>query len=361
MPQPAPLPAAFYTDPGQFEQDKERVFFRSWQCVCHISELAEKGDYATYRLVDEDLFVVRGQDGHVRGFYNVCRHRGHPLVEGKGCAKSVLVCPYHAWSYELDGRLRRAPGASAADKGNLTGIGLRPVRTEVFCGFVFINLDDKAEPLADVAGDLGDVLRSYHSDPAKLRFVCETSIEHHCNWKLSVENYNECYHCPTVHRSSLTKGVLSMEGYTTVPHGRMIWHEGKAQTAHEKQYDYDLENGPRAGDYGAYWIWPNVAFCCYPGGYFTIRQWLPVTWRKTIYRYRWFSSGTVSDESVRSLMTKHKETTGAEDERVVSKIQRGMESRAFEPGPYILGDGRGALSEVGLRHFHTLYRQALEA
>ena len=191
-------------------------------------------------------------------------------------------------------------------------------------------------------------------------FVCETAIDHACNWKLSVENYNECYHCPTVHAKSLTKGVLSMEGYTTVPHGRMIWHEGKAQTTNQKQYEYDVTKSLRAGDYGAYWIWPNVSFCFYPGGYFTIRQWLPVTWRKTIYRYRWFSDATIPDEDVKALMEKHKSTTGAEDEAVVSRVQTGMESRCFEPGPYIIGDGKGAMSEVGLCHFHKLYRQALE-
>lgn len=95
--------------------------------------------------------------------------------------------------------------------------------------------------------DLDAELQSYHPDPQALRFVCETSIEHQSNWKLSIENYNECYHCPTVHATSLTRGVLSMDGYSTVPHGQMIWHQGKAQTSNEKQYDYDPAHSPRAG------------------------------------------------------------------------------------------------------------------
>ena len=94
----------------------------------------------------------------------------------------------------------------------------------------------------------------------------------------------------------------------------------REQTTNEKQYDYDLSASPRADDYGAYWIFPNVSMCCYPGGYFTIRQWLPVAWNKTIYRYRWFSSGDVADEDVIALMHKHKATTGAEDEVVVRGI-----------------------------------------
>ena len=356
-----PLAAKYYTDPDTFGRDKSDILFRTWQCVCHVSEISGAGAYATLRIVDEDIFVIRGKNDAIHAYYNICRHRGHPLVEGKGRAKGALVCPYHAWTYEFDGGLRRAPGVGKNDDLVCDQIYLRTIAVEIYCGFVFVNLDDQATPLGESLDGLEPAIQSYHPEPENLRFVCETTIDHDCNWKISVENYNECYHCPTVHAASLTRGVLSMDGYTTTPHGNAIWHEGKAQTSNEKQYDYDITKSPRAGDYGAYWIWPNVAFCCYPGGYFTIRQWLPVAWNKTIYRYRWFSDGVLSDEDVEALMWKHKETTGAEDEVVVSKIQRGMQSRAFEPGPYILGDGCGAMSEVGLRHFHNLYRNYLAA
>ena len=354
-----PLAAHYYIDAPSFEIDKEKIFYRTWQCVCHVSEVANSGDYATFTIVDEDVFVIRASDGQLFAYYNVCRHRGHPLVEGRGSGKKALTCPYHAWTYELTGGLRRAPGSVESDNLSCDQINLRKIRIEEFCGFVFVNLDDGAEALAPQMADYEDNIRSFHPEPELLKFVCETEIEHKSNWKLSVENYNECYHCPTVHARSLNHGVLSMDGYTTIPHGKSIWHDGKAQTENEKQYDYDLTKSPRAGDYGAYWIWPNVSMCCYPGGYFTIRQWLPININKTIYRYRWFSSGDIKDEDVESLMHKHKETTGAEDEVVVSKIQKGMQSRAFEPGPYVIGDGRGAKSEVGNRHFHNLYREAI--
>jgi len=356
--QDSPLAAKYYIDEEYFLLDRDNIFFRSWQCVCHESEVANSGDFATLPIVNESVFVIRDGAGQLQAYYNVCRHRGHPLVEGFGKGKKVLTCPYHAWTYSLTGELRRAPGAGKDDHLSCDQISLRKVRVEVFCGFVFVNLDENAESLSSQIPELEAELRSYHPDPGALRFVCETSIEHQCNWKLSVENYNECYHCPTVHANSLTRGVLSMDGYTTEARGKMIWHQGKAQSVNEKQYDYDTSRSPRADDYGAYWIWPNVSFCCYPGGFFTIRQWLPLNYRQTSYRYRWFSDGTLPDAEVEALMHKHKITTGAEDEAVVSKIQTGMESRAFEPGPYILGDGIGALSEVGIRHFHDLYREA---
>ncbi|MCP4767601.1 MAG: aromatic ring-hydroxylating dioxygenase subunit alpha [Gammaproteobacteria bacterium] len=355
-----PLAAKYYTDPACFTQDRDTVFYRSWQCVCHLSEVANSGDFATLAIVDENVFVVRDRHGKLGAFYNICRHRGHPLVEGFGRGKNVLTCPYHAWTYDLSGQLQRAPGASKTDALSCDQIQLRKLRLEVFCGFVFVNLDDDAASLSSQAPDLEAELMSFHPDLEALRFACETSIEHDSNWKISIENYNECYHCPTVHANSLTRGVLSMDGYTTSPHEQMIWHEGKVQTVNQKQYDYDLTRSPRAGDYAGYWLWPNVSLCCYPGEFFTIRQWLPINYRNTIYRYRWFSDGVLADAEVEALMHKHRSTTGAEDAVVVAKIQKGMESRAFEPGPYILGDGVGAMSEVGVRHFHDLYRKAID-
>ena len=233
-----PLQARCYVEPAFFERDKEQIFFRTWQCVCHVSEIAEPGDFKTFTIVDEDIFVIRTPEGDISAYYNICRHRGHPLVEGSGKGKRVLVCPYHAWTYEINGRLRRAPGSVESDGLSCDQINLRTIRVEEFCGFVFVNLDENAAPMGPDLEEYRDNLLSFHPDPTKLKFVCETEIEHDSNWKLSVENYNECYHCPTVHASSLTHGVLEMEGYTTIPKGTTIWHDGKAQTKNEKQYDY---------------------------------------------------------------------------------------------------------------------------
>ena len=354
-----PLPASSYIDPSVFEVDKEKIFYRTWQCVCHVSEVAAPGDYVTYTVVDEEILVVRGRDRELRAFFNVCRHRGHPVAEGRGC-RQTLVCGYHGWTYELDGRLKAAPQANSQDQRACEGLRLHGVRLEVFCGFVFINLDQKASPLAPTLPGLEQELRTFHPDPAALRYVCETSIEHHCNWKVSVDNYNECYHCPKVHATSLVKGVLALEGYSLEMKGPAIGHLGKAQTENEKQYNYDPTHGQRGGDYGSFFIWPNVSIACYPGGFVSIRQWLPVSYRKTFYLYRWFSDGQLPDSEVETVMRTHRETTGAEDAIVVTKVQRGMESQSYTPGPYIMGDEGGAMSEVAVRHLHDIYRQALD-
>ena len=353
-----PLPASHYIDPVAFETDKQKIFYRSWQRVGHVSEVAEPGAFLTFKVVDEEILVVRGTDGELRAFFNVCRHRGHPVAEGRGC-RPTLVCAYHGWTYELDGRFRAAPQANPQDLRACEGLRLREVRLEIFSSFVFINLDSRAPALAPTLAGLEDEFNSFHPDPAKLRFVCETSIEHDCNWKISVDNYNECYHCPNVHSTSLVKGVLALEGYKIEIKGSAIWHLGKAQTENEKQYDYDPSHGQRGGDYGSFFIWSNTSLACYPGGFVSIRQWLAVSHRKTFYRYRWFSDGRLADREVENVMKKHRDTTGAEDAVVVAKVQRGMESQAFEPGPYIVGDGTGAMTEVAVQHLHKLYRKSI--
>ena len=104
----AALPGALYSDPAVFAEEKRRLFYKSWQIVAHESELPNPGDYVCATVVDQSLFVLRGGDGVVRAFFNVCQHRAHELLKGKGTVKSVIVCPYHAWSYELDGSLRGA-------------------------------------------------------------------------------------------------------------------------------------------------------------------------------------------------------------------------------------------------------------
>ena len=159
---------------------------------------------------------------------------------------------------------------------------------------MFVNLDDDAPPVTEIFGQAKDEIESFMPDPSTYRYVCETAVEHDCNWKISVENYNECYHCPTVHRTSLTRGVLDLADYVLEPRDYVISHLGKAQTRNEKQYNYDTNHGARGAEYGAWFLWPSVSITCYPGGFMSVRQWLPRSYRKTVYLYRWFSDGAIA-------------------------------------------------------------------
>ena len=146
------LPAWAYTDAAHFGREVRAVFHRSWQYAGALAQLARTGDFVTADAAGQPVAIVRGEDGTLRGFHNVCRHRGHPLLAGAGCVQRV-VCPYHAWTYGLDGRLRTARGAEGTPA--LADVALAPVRVEVLAGkFVFFNLDPDAEPLATFAAAL---------------------------------------------------------------------------------------------------------------------------------------------------------------------------------------------------------------
>lgn len=189
-----------YRDPNVFAAELERLFYRNWLCVGREEQLPNPGDFLTREVGDEGLAFVRGSDAVVRGFYNLCRHRGTRLLAdpvGRGAA--ALTCPYHAWSYALDGRL-----VGAAHTGALGGFakeefGLHPVRTETWGGFLWANLDPGAEPLRTAIGGFVDRVGAIPIDD--LRLGGRQSYEVEANWKIVVENFSECYHCAPVHPS----------------------------------------------------------------------------------------------------------------------------------------------------------------
>ena len=210
------LDAGHYTDPRRFEREHERIFRRTWQYAGHVSQLERPGDFFAFDLHGRSLFCVRDREGVVRAFYNACRHRAHPLVEGSG-RKRMLVCPYHAWTYELDGRLRAAPGGARTLGFDPSGIALSAVRHEVVAGFIFVNLDPEAEPMEHWYPGVADALAAYLPDPERVRLLCTREVVERCNWKVSVENYSECYHCRLNH-PTFASGVVEADHYDIIPH-----------------------------------------------------------------------------------------------------------------------------------------------
>ena len=195
------LPGRDYHAPDIFELDRERIFFHHWMYVARVDEAPHAGDFVTVDVAGESIIVVRGKDGELRGFYNVCRHRGSRLcdAESDGHAKGSLKCPYHAWSYAYDGRLIGTPFVGK-DELDRSALSLWPVHLDTWQGFVFVNLG--AEPIS-----LRDALERQYDNPLQyerwqmdeLKTARRTVSELGANWKILVENYNECLHCPTVH------------------------------------------------------------------------------------------------------------------------------------------------------------------
>jgi len=191
------LPGRAYHDPAIHEFERREWFRRDWLLVGRVEEVARPGTYVRVAVDDEPIVIVRGRDEVLRGFYNVCRHRGTAVVEGR-CGTAVrFQCPYHAWIYDLDGRLIRAKHTEDLDGFSLDGFGLVPVRVETWQGFVFVSLDPGATALLDWLGDLVPHLARFSL--GDLRVAHEVAYEVDANWKFIAENYSECYHCPGIH------------------------------------------------------------------------------------------------------------------------------------------------------------------
>ncbi len=213
----------YYTSPEKYRHEHPQIFYRSWLFLAHDSELAETGAYVAGHVADQAVFAIRGHDGTVRAFYNVCRHRGHRIVEGRGRAERVLICPYHAWSYQQSGALRSARGGErGADRAAL---GLRPIRIERLAGLWFVNLDPDAPPLKEVTPGLEAQIREGLPEIETFGLLCEGTFDVSCNWKVHVENGLECFHCAPAHPGFCE--IVDLDAYEIASHGTFTRHWGR--------------------------------------------------------------------------------------------------------------------------------------
>lgn len=192
------LPGPLFSDPAIYGREVERLFRRNWQCIGREDEIAAPGSFRTVEVAGSGVLVLRNARGALKAFHNVCRHRGTRLVEAaEGTSLTRLVCPYHAWTYDLDGRLLGTPHMQEAKGFDRSEFGLHPVALETWRGFVFVNLSPHPEPLAKALGGLPARVANYPLET--LRRTHRVVYEIAANWKLVVQNANECYHCPGVH------------------------------------------------------------------------------------------------------------------------------------------------------------------
>ncbi|MGE5227763.1 MAG: aromatic ring-hydroxylating oxygenase subunit alpha [Planctomycetaceae bacterium] len=194
------LPGTDYHAPAVFDIELERIFARTWICVGRAEDLPEPGDYRVAEVAGEQVIVLRGDDGTLRAFADTCRHRGTLLLEGEGRVRGAIKCPYHAWTYGFDGRLLGTPNVHETDGIDRAAMGLWAIRLEEWDGFAFVNLDPAATSLHDrLAGDPDSPLQLARYRVGDLRVGARRAYDVAANWKIVVENYHECLHCPTVH------------------------------------------------------------------------------------------------------------------------------------------------------------------
>ncbi|MEO0820114.1 MAG: aromatic ring-hydroxylating dioxygenase subunit alpha [Pseudomonadota bacterium] len=350
---PVALPSRYYTDPAIYAAACERIFRTSWQYVCHETNIPAVGDYYAFELMDEPLFVVRGRDGAVRCFYNVCQHRGHTLVEDTGRTR-VLVCPYHAWAYELDGRLRAAPGGKTTPGFDRSRVCLTELRVDLFLGFIFVNFDAAAAPMAETYPGVAEAVRALCPTIDTRRFAHEHTADEGCNWLVAVENYNECYHCGHVHKA-FSDGVVDTGSYDIQPMGpgRVLHHAAGAAQGDGQWYDTS------GSDYGSFYLFPAFSLQIYPGGVVNTYYWRPLTVDDTRVHRGWFSQDGVVDDRLQGVIDLDRDTTFAEDLLLVRRVQRGLNSRGYRPGPLVMAPACGIDSEHSIAALHGWVREAL--
>jgi len=351
------LEARYYTDAEVFAAEEAGLFARSWQFACHTSEMQEAGDYVAFDLAGESLFAIKGHDGEIRVFYNVCQHRAHRLLEGAGRTR-VVVCPYHAWSYELTGGLRGGPNLGAVEGFDKSKVCLTEVRAELFLGFLFVNLDADAAPMEDWFPGARAELEGFVPNWAALKPLEWVEVREACNWKVSVENYSECYHCSLNHPTFAT-GVIRPETYDIQPQGHCLRHTTECNDLSAMRYD--INSGFANHDrYSSWYLWPLFSFQVYPGNILNTYHWRPVDAGHVVVWRGWYSAGGTENPVVRKLAVQDRDTTVAEDITLVESVQRGLGSRGYVPGPLVIDPACGVNSEHSVMHLQRWMRQALE-
>ena len=337
MPTP---PAGFYIDPARLQHERDEVFARSWQLVGRAEQLAQPGDYFTTQVGDEPLLFTN-DNGILRGFFNVCRHRAGPVALGCGRAQR-LSCRYHGWTYDLSGQLLRAMEMEGAADFDVAQIRLQSVAVHRFGPLLFAALDASTPAFDDFHPGV-----SAHCAPLgleRMRYVTARDYPVKSNWKVYVDNYLEGYHIPLVHPS--LNRELDYRSYVTELGARHVLQYAPIKEGTAQYYRADGENTQAF----YYWLFPNIMLNIYEGQLQT-NVVIPIDVNNTIVRFEWYAfeplPDPASDERWNEL-ARFSEEIQAEDASICEIVQKNMHSRAYRSGPY------SPQREAGLQLFHRL-------
>ncbi len=347
------LPGWVYHDPEYFAVEMRRVIRPAWQIVCHASEIETPGDWRSLDYLGESVIVIRGADGAVRAFANVCRHRGSRLVDGTGGCARRLTCPYHGWTYGADGRLIGVPNKEDYVGLDPSDWGLVPIELESWRGFLFVRLEAGGPSVAEM-------MAPYEAEVAPHRFEHLRAMgritmrPRDVNWKNVADNYSDALHINVAH-PGLTRLFGKGYGIEAGAHVDRMWGdllERPSTNISERAYQRLLpaESGRR-------WLylklWPNVAFDIYPDQV-DFMHFVPVGPTETLIREISYSLPDDRREmkAARYLNWRINRKVNEEDTTLIRRVQHGMESSLYTPGPL----GR---SEVCLRSFARKLRRLI--
>jgi Rieske 2Fe-2S family protein len=333
------LPARYYTDPGLFHDELERFYCQSWICAGRASQIPRPGEYFLREVADESVIITRDDDGILRAFFNVCRHRGTRICANEvGHFSGRIQCGYHGWTYGLDGRLIGAPHAQ--DDFCREDYPLHCVHAEVWDGNIFINLS--AEP-APLISQLEDIPQKFeHWRMAELLTHRSVTYDVKANWKLIILNYNECLHCPILH-PALSAISHYLSGENDQPHrgyigGSMEFRDGARTMSKDGKLRRDYLPGLTAEERSKvyyYSIFPNLLLSLHPDYVMTHTLWPRAVDRTDIicewhfHPHEMAKANFEGDDAIEFW-----DSTNREDWAISELSQAGIKSRAYTPGPY---------------------------
>ncbi len=349
------LPAWMYFDPQTLRDESQAIFSQSWIYVAHSSELAEPGQYVTAEITDQRIYVIRTRPGELKGFFNVCQHRGHSLLRGKGRARNLLVCPYHAWSYDHDGALVAAPNCDHVDGFDRQEFCIPEVRVEQFAGFVFVNLDPDARPMSEVYPGAEDRLLAYCPNAGDLATAREIVFDIKGNWKNVGDNLLECYHCSTAHKAFVD--LVQMPTYQVELHDNWSIQWGMCRPDNTA---YSFDEGSAVTSNMTLYLWPSLAFAQFPGtrGIATF-TFLPTEPEVTHQVFAYHGADDGLSETEEKSLDYFQDVLGPEDVSLVEDVQQGLHSLGYHQGRIMVDETRSAISEHAVHHFQSLVARSL--
>ena len=333
-------PSSWYTSPEVSDLESRSVFFGNWIVVGRADQVRDPGQYFTVDVCEEPIVVVMADE--LRAFYNVCRHHASIVMSGEGTA-NAMHCPYHGWTYNLDGSLRSTPQFAGAENFFLENYGLKPLRVGVSNGFVFVCLSDSSPALPDYLGEVSAELDA--SGMADLRFYRRMVYDLDCNWKVFVDNYLDGgYHVPILHKG--LNNAIDYRGY------RSRLGERHAIQYCEMSNDNESDETRRGSMANYIWLYPNMMFNFYDDILDTNLV-IPVSEKrcKVVFDF-YFTEGRFDDEFKEQSITMSDQVQ-AEDEMICLSVQKGLQSRAYEVGRL------SPEKEAGEHLFHRLLHKDL--
>src|SRR3954469_6583357 len=361
------IPGDWYTDPRVAELEARTVFGRSWQMVGRAEQVAKPGQYVTAEVGGEPIVAVRGADGVLRAFFNVCRHHAAAVMTEPCGEAQHLRCPYHGWTYGLDGALKGVPEFDGVQSFEREKTGLMPLRVETWEKFVFVCLDPQAPPLAQFLGSMVERFKPMHLD--KLHFAGRRVFELKCNWKVFVDNYLDGgYHVPHLHKG--LNSILEYKNYTIENDGNFCLQSSPIDSSGGEQMTAQVRQGRAL----YFWLYPNVMFNWYEG-YLDTNLVLPLGIDRMAVIFEFYFADVSAASAARNQQSMDvSERIQDEDHAICESVQRGLSSRTQKKNDASGGSGRRALSsraygtgrlsvrrEAGEHLFHRLLARDLKS